>query len=768
MGGDAVTRIERLKKRLFDVDYYTKYDWWGDDVSILTSDEIRAEPLVVRKSLAVEYVMRNMPVAIKPDELIVGMCTMANVGMGQTFVDYALPEEKAEAAKSCFTTKSSWGHHPPQFDKLLAKGLRGLREEVEDCAAREAAKDCPDADKLNLYRSMIISLNAVRELAARYEQLAFREAMQMPDAQRRGELLQIAKNLSHVPENPARSFHEALQSMWLVYCAFQSTVEWLPAARSDQYLYPYYEHDIRTGVLTPEQAEELVGSWLVKFSEKVQMDPRHWEDHLKPENLREGCDPNDVTAIFLRDNFEDYNYGISSNHFLMNMILGGQTRDGKDATNELTYLILNTWAYLEPVSPVLSVRVHKGAPQRLFDDCARILRKGSGEPVIYNDELLIPALVEAGIPIEDARDYSNDGCWEVLIPGKSNFSYVFMEVLQLLEYTLHRGKSLVRGTQEGLDCGDAAQIQDFEALYAAFLAQVHDLARRAIANKVKYHRERWKIAPSPLLATMMDDCIERGLDISNGGARYDIFSFIYVGAANCVDALTAIKKLVYDEQQLTLAELADILEHDFEGREDVRQRLLKWSPKYGNDEREADEMMERVLHDLVEATREEGEAVGTGSLNMMFGIGTYENFARFGRNLGASADGRHFQDPIASNYSPAMGADVSGPTAAIKSAARRELLQYATGAPVDLFINSNETEGEIGIRRLSGLIRSFMDLGGSLLTITGCSEEDMRDAQVHPERHRGMRVRLGGLSAYFIQLSPNIQEILIRKSRHEG
>lgn len=757
-----------MKDRLFNVDYYTKYEWWGDDATILTNEEILQEPLIVRKSLAVEYVMRNMPVAIKPDELIVGMCTMANVGMGQTFVEYALPEEKAEAAKACFTTKSSWGHHPPQFDKLLQKGVRGLREEVLEYAELEAKKTKPDRQKLDLYRSMIISLHAVNVLAARYEQLAIREAQLEQDTARRTELLQIAKNLSRVPENPARTFHEALQSMWLVYCVFQSSVEWLPAARSDQYLFPYYEHDVKNGIITHELAQELVCSWLVKFSEKVQMNPQHWEDHLRPENLREGCDPNDVTAVFLRDNFEEYNYGISSNHFLMNMILGGQDASGEDATNDLTYLILNTWAYLEPVSPVLSVRVHRGTPQRLFDDCARILRKGSGEPVIYNDELIIPALVDAGISPADARDYSNDGCWEVLVPGKSNFSYVFMELLQLLEYVLHRGKSLVRGTTESFDSGSPAQMKSFDDLYRAFLDQVRSFAQRSIVNKIKYHRERWKIAPSPLLATMMDACIERGLDISNGGAKYDIFSFIFVGAANCADALTAIKKLVYEEKRFSIQALSHALESNYEDNEQMRQMILNWAPKFGNGNREADEMMERLLRDIVEETKAAGEKVGLDNLNMMFGIGTYENFARFGRNLGASADGRKLQDPIASNYSPAMGADVNGPTAAIKSACNKELRKYASGAPIDLYINSNEVEGESGIRRLSGFIRSFMELGGSLLTITGCNEEDMRDAQIHPERHRGMRVRLGGLSAYFIQLSANTQEILIRKARHMG
>ncbi|MCQ5128372.1 pyruvate-formate lyase [Butyricicoccus faecihominis] len=761
-------RIEKIKQRMFDVEFQKKKTWWGEDESILTDDTVLSEPLVVRKALAIEYTMRNMPIEIKQDELVVGICTMSSVGMGQTFVDYATPEEKAEAAQSCYTIKSVWGHHPPNFDKLLRLGLRGIREEVTNRERKELNLDRPDTDKLNLFRAMLISLNAVSCLAQRYAQLALKEAQQADDRIRREELIEIADICGRVPENPAQTFHEALQSMWLTYMAFQSTLEWLPVARADQYLYPFFKHDREQGRLSAERAEELVTSWLAKFSEKVQVNSDDWEDHLKPEDLREGCDPEDVTAIFLRDNFEDYNYGSSSNHFLMNMIIGGQTPDGEDASNELTELILECWAYLEVISPVLSVRLHKNTPQTLLDRCAAILRCGSGEPALYNDDFFIPALVEAGVPLREARDYSNDGCWEVLIPGKSNFSYVFIEVLQMLEYALFRGRSLVRGHQEGIDTGDLKCFASFEEFYSAFLQQLANQVERTIRNKMKHHRRRWKIAPSPLLATMMDDCIEKGLDVSNGGARYDIFAVCMTGLSNCADSLAAIKMAVFDQHWLTLEQLAGALEHNFKGQESLRQALLMKIPKFGNDEAFCDDIAARLLGDFTAVTRQKANEIGNDGLMITFGIATYENYARFGRNIGASADGRLYREPIGSNYSPSLGMDMRGPTAAINSVTHANLLPYSTGAPLDLYLNANEVQGEEGIHRVTGLIRSFMELGGTILTITGVSEDLLRDAQEHPEKHRSMRVRMGGFSAYFVELSPNIQNTIIKRAKMDG
>jgi pyruvate-formate lyase len=759
-------RIEKIKDRLYNKEFYTKKEWWGENETILTNDEVKKEPLIVRKALATRYTFINMPVEIKPDELIVGIINMGSIGFGRVFPEYALPQEKETAAQSSFTTKSVWGHHPPQYDKVLSIGLSGIKKEINEKIFEESSKDEPDNEKLNLYRAMIISLNGLQDLANRYSELVLKAAQAEKDINRRKELVKIARICSKVPEQPAESFQEALQSFWFVFIGLHSAMEQIPTGRSDQYLYPYLEKDLREGKLTRQEAEELVGSWLAKFSERVQLDPRHWETHMTLEDQIDGGNPDDETLVFEMENDAEYNFGTSANHWLINMIIGGLTRDGKDATNELTYMILDMWAYLEAIVPVLSVRLHKNSPDKLYDACSRILRRGSGEPAIFNDEIIVKGLVKRGIPIEDARDYSNDGCWEVLIPGKSNFAYAHVEVLQLLEYVLNRGYSLVRKRKEGLDTGEPSNFKNFEELYQAYLKHLEDRIERILNNKLNYWTNRYKIAPSPLLSSMMDNCVEKGLDQSNGGARYNLYCLVITGLANFIDSLTAIKKIVYEEKKISMSELVNAIKDNFKDQENLRQMLLNYVPKFGNDDQYVDDVASRFLNDVDIMLSRKSVEKDVDPLILSLAVGTFENYARFGHYLGASADGRLYQETVGSNYSPAIGMDKKGPTAAIKSITHPYLLPYYTGCPLDIQINSNEVEGNEGINRMSGLIKSFIELGGVMLTITGVSEEMLREAQKKPEKYKGLRVRLGGLSAYFIALSKAQQEIIIRRTKH--
>lgn len=762
-------RIESIKTRLYDVEFQTKKEWWGHEETILTSEEIKQESIVIRKALGKEYVMRNMRVEIKPDELIVGIANMNSVGFGRVFPDYALPSEKEAAAQVYTTTASVQGHHPADYAKVLRIGIDGIKKEVMAALAKESAKESPDVKKIDFYRGMIISLNAVIDLSNRYVQLAVGEAAKETDPRRRAELLEIARICAKVPEHPAESFHEALQSFWMVFIALHSCMELIPTGRSDQYLYPYLERDLQNGVITKEYAYELVVSWMAKFSERVQTNSDDWEEHsTRLQTQLVSKEPGDLHIVtqFSMDNNLAYNYGTSANHWLLNMIIGGVDREGRDATNDLTYMILDAWSYLEAVVPVLSVRFHKGSPQELYDRCARILRCGAGEPAIYNDDVIIDGLVKNGIPIEDARDYSNDGCWEVLVPGKTYFNYGHIVVLQLLEYMFNHGKSILRGEAESIDTGDPSDYKTFDEFYNAFLLHVRRQAKYLLDLQSRYFGSKSWIAPTPLLASMMDDCIERGLDAANGGARYNRYALVVTGLANCVDSLMAIKEMVYDRKAIGMSELQQALLSNFEGNEPLRQMLVNRVPKFGNDQEQVDDLAARLLDDCERIRAEIMEELQEDRFVSVMAIGTFENYARFGYNVGASADGRLARDTISSNYSPAISMDRSGPTAAMLSTTHPDLLPYITGCPLDIQINSNEAIGEEGVKRLSALIRSFMDLNGVILTVTGVSEEMLKDAQVHPEKHRGLRVRLGGLSAYFITLSPEQQDIIIRRTKN--
>lgn len=757
-------RLARIKDRLVNVEYVTKREWWGDGTTILTDEAVLHEPLIVRKALACEYVLCNMPVALKPDELIVGMPTMSCCGFGRLFPEYATAEEKAAAAKKGLSVKSVWGHHPPNWEKGIRLGLRGLRAEIEQKQAEEAALPNPDPEKADLYRSMLIGIAAIRKLSLRYRDLTKQEAEKETDPVRKQELLQISDICSRIPEEPAQTLQEALQSFWFYYISFDSCMERVPAARIDQYLYPYYRNDIDTGRITQEQARELVGSWMAKCSERVQILSELWENHLGPDDNSVGADPDDESLFIEMENDQAYTLGTSANHWFMNVVLGGLKRNGEDATNELSYLMLDTWAYLELVAPVMNVRFHKNSPEKLYEACARILRCGSGEPAIYNDEAVIEGLVKLGIPLEDARDYSNDGCWETVIPGKTNFNFAHVEVLQILEYVLFHGRSLVRNRQEAPDVGDPREWKTYEEFYSVFREQVYQRLEKIIRNRMKYLFDSHEIAPDPLMSIMMDNCVEKGRDLTNGGTEYIFFVPVITGIANCADSLAVIKKLVYEEKAITMDELIQALETNWEGREPLRQMVLNRVPKFGNDDLYVDEICSQLLDEIAQRNAEIMKTFDKVYLPMA--IGTFENMARFGHNIGASADGRLFQESVGSNYAPGVGMDTSGPTAVIKSITHANLLPYINGCPLDIQINSNEVEGEAGVKRIEALIKSFMDLGGIILTITGVSEELLRDAQAHPENHRGLRVRLGGLSAYFIALPPEVQEIMIKRTKH--
>lgn len=402
----------------------------------------------------------------------------------------------------------------------------------------------------------------------------------------------------------------------------------------------------------------------------------------------------------------------------------------------------------------------------MWNRALRRTRKWTGwqESRIYNDEAIIEGLVKIGVPIEDARLYSNDGCWEVVIPGKTNFNFAHIEVLQILEYVLFHGQSLVRKKQEGPDLGDPREWKSYDELYSIFREQVFIRLEKIIRNRMKYLFDSHEIAPDPLMSILMDNCIEKGLDLTNGGTEYIFFVPVITGIANCVDSLAVIKKLVYEEKAITMDELLQAIETNFEGREPLRQMVINRVPKFGNDEPYVDEICAQLLKEIADKTKEIQS--GLDHIYLPLAIGTFENMARFGHNLGASADGRLYQQSIGSNYAPAIGMDTSGPTAAIKSITHADLLPYINGCPLDIQINSNEVEGEAGVKRIEALIKSFLDLGGIILTITGVSEELLRDAQIHPENHRGLRVRLGGLSAYFIALPEDVQNIMIKRTKH--
>ena len=777
---DMTKRMESLRERLFEIEYRELKTWYFEDSNILEEwPEIKDEPLVVRKAYAQKYVCERLPAEIKPDELIMGVPNMNSCGWGIVLPVYYTKEELARAALHDLTESSVYGHHPPDWSLTIKLGVTKVKQDIEEQLARFKAENA-DKEKIDNLRAMLIALDGITIFAKRYSIAAKEAADACADEERKRELLEMSAISARVPENPAGSFHEAAQAYWTTYSALSSGGAIIPLGRMDQFFYPYYKADTESGKLTGEQAADILASLLTKFNERVAQDTKQVVSRFNSGMFSLGKPPSEETvesrtnasggfathAMPWREDEDinsdsNFNYGQSSNNWLMNCMLAGVHTDGSDATTELSKLFIEIVHDMELLMPTLAARVHKDTPKDFIELLARVLRGGQGEPSIYNDETIIPGFVDFGIPLSEARDYANDGCWETLIPGKSCFSYSHVLNPRCLEWVFFRGVSQHNGEMEGVDTGDPLALKTFEDFYEAYKTQVNHYVDKLCQARVDNFQLSYMIAPDPLMSSLTHDCVQAGRDISQDGARYVFHLLLLTGLACTADSLMVMKKLVYEDKTISMEGMIEALACNWEGHDLLRARAVNRVAKFGNDDDEADALAARVLKDFenhVEMWRGRHEKI-------MFpcAVGTFENYAVLGRDIGAAPDGRYKADPLAPNFSPTPGYDRNGPTAVIESVVKSDLLRYHTGAPLDLAINSNEVTGAAGIERLSALIRTFCDLGGVILTITSTNTEDLIDAKVNPDNHRGLRVRMGGLSAYFISMSPAQQDNIIKR-----
>lgn len=775
-------RLQRIKKRVFEVEFHDPNTWHFADVNIL-NDQNRDEPLVVRKGLSSKFLGEQLPVYIKPDELIVGNPNMNSVGFGSVVPKYATLEEEAFGKKYKLNEKSVWGHHPPYWEKVLRIGFKGVIEEIQEAIGLQYEQDRPDLKAVAEYRAMLAGIEGVLIFAERHAQEALKMSVTEKDPQRKKELFQIYQNCSRVPYFPSGTLWEALQAYWFTYCMVNSGGEFVPLGRVDQNIYPYYKADMDAGRFTREEARDLLGSFLAKCNERICQDTKKCENHYDFGVFSQGVPPQyandmeetgghesgsyDSRNLMWKDDDDPYsennfNFGQSANDWLMNMVIGGLRPDGEDGTNEVSFELLNLRFEMDFLMPTLSARVSKKTPEAFWKALAECLKHAQGEPAIYNDDLIVPGFVDIGVPIEDARNYTNDGCWECLIPGKSHFSYAHVQNLRCLEWVLTRGKTLLTGEQEGIDTGDLAQYQDFESFYEAYCRQVNSQIDMQVEKRLENLGLSSMVAPDPLMSSLFENCIRKGRDLTDRAiVPYTFHLVLITGLSDTVDSLAAIRKLVFEDKTATLEDFRDAVMNNWEGYEELLHKVRTQCPKYGNDNEDADEMLLRVLKDFevqVGTWRERQHEI-----MVPCGIGTFENYAALGWNLSASPDGRKAREALAPNYAPVPGMDIQGPTAVIKSATKPELLKYYCGCPLDISLNANDFQGEAGTLRMVGILKSFCDLGGCIATITTCDIEELQDARIHPEKHRNLMVRMGGLSAYFIAMSPAQQENIIQR-----
>ena len=650
--------------------------------------------------------------------------------------------EKLGAISGRGNISSGDGHIIMNIPKVLRQGLAGVLDEVRAASAAVSAYDAVDFKKRIFYQAAEISLAAAIRFARRYAAEAARQASATQVADRKAELERIAEVCDRVPALPPRNFQEAVQSAWFVHLVSQieSNGHSFSLGRFDQYTYPFYRADLEAGRITPEQAQELLELLWLKLFSIIKIRPWH---HTR--------------------------YGIGYPTY-QNVTIGGQTPAGQDATNDISYMVLETIRETRLTQPNVSARIHLGTPDRFLLECARTIRLGTGMPAIKNDEIIVPALLDKGVRSGDAYDYAIVGCIEAAVPGKwgyRNTGMSFLNLLKVLELTLNDGKDPATGTQLLPGHGDLTAFDSMESIYTAYREQLRYYTRLSIEADTVADLCLEDMAPDAFCSALVDDCIARGKTIKEGGAVYDIVSGLQSGAANVADSFMALKTRVFDEKVLTAAQVKESLAADFQnpGGELVRQRLLH-APKFGNDISAVDGMAAQVLNDyLDEARRYHNTRHGRGPIGGGYAGSTSNISANvpLGASVGATPDGRRAGEPIAEGVSPVHGCDTGGPTKVFCSVARLPTIK-SIAQLLNLRLSPGSLASEEGLNRLVALLKGFRNLKLWHVQFNTVGTEALLEAQKHPEKYRDLVVRVAGYSALFVTLDRATQDDIIRRT----
>lgn len=635
-------------------------------------------------------------------------------------------------------------HLAVDYQKLLKIGLIGYEKRVQTILENLDLCVPENIDKYQFYKAVLIVIEAVHTFAKRFSALAKEKAMSL-EGKRKEELLEISRICQNVPYQPAKSFYEAIQSVWFIQLILQieSNGHSLSYGRLDQYMYPYLKHDLEQEIINEDQAVELLTNLWIK------------------------------TLTINKVRSQAHTFSSAGSPMYQNVTIGGQTTDHQDASNLLSFLVLKSVAQTKLPQPNLTVRYHANIDPKFFDEAIEVMKLGTGMPAFNNDEVIIPSFIEKGVKEEDAYNYSAIGCVETAVPGKWGYRCTgmsYMNFPRILLIAMNNGVDMTTGKRFVSECGYFTEMQSYEQLVQAWDKVVRELTRMSVIveNAIDLASER--DVPDILCSTLTEDCIGRGKTIKEGGAVYDFISGLQVGIANMADSLAAIKKLVFDEQKITKQQLWEALVDNFESEESqrIQTMLIEDAPKYGNDDDEVDQLVVEAYKSYIDEMKKyPNTRYGRGPIGGIRYAGTSSISANVGQGSGtmATPDGRKAHTPLAEGCSPSHSQDKHGPTAVFKTVSKLPTHEITGGVLLNQKVTPQMLASEENKQKLKMMIRTFFNrLKGYHVQYNVVSKETLIDAQIHPEKHKDLIVRVAGYSAFFNILSKATQDDIIGRT----
>jgi len=759
-------RVERLREAFLNTKPTASIDRARIEARVLKETE--GDSVVARRAKVFAAMVREIPIDIYPDELLMGYpgvfprCSHISPTPGlESSVDATRPshpsalgsfgfdrpdltafsDEEKRALKEeilpYWKGRGDWervagirhyGHNIIGYDKVLEKGFLGIKKETQDRIARLDTTEPEDARKIPFLEAVAMAMDAAAGIGKRFADRARELAQNEEDGGREADLLRIAEACDRVPAHPARTFHEAMQTCyftWLLSIWETPHAGGQSIGRMDQYLYPYYTEDLRVGRITETDAQELIDCCLIKLDYPI---------------------------------------------YVAHVTVGGVKSDGNDATNPLSYMFIEGMMHTRLRQPYFSVQVHQRMPDDLLIKGCQLCALGTGHPQFLSSDVMVSQCFARGdsggpaMTLADARSGAPIGCSEVGIPGKEAgyLHYGGPNLASVMELVMTNGVRRSDGAKIGIETGDPREFGSFEAVREAFRKQVAWVRRNCQISGSRNEQGVIDHYPTPYESALLEDCIEKGVCREEGGAHYNFNTgSVKHGSTDAGDSLTAIKKLVFEEKKITMAELCDALDSNFVGHGHVR-RMLERVPKFGNDDADADEQVAWVLHQWVDEFTKvknlRGGHCSPGGSPMF-------SFIPQGKSVGALPSGRGAWEPLCDGSSPSAGKDLKGPTAVLKSMGRIDNIEITGGLILNMRLDPAAfRDGDVG--RLADLLRTFVDQKIYHIQINVVSTDTLKAAQKEPEKHRDLMVKVAGYNAFFTQLGKPFQDSIISRTAH--